>query len=367
MTAPAAYLDFLVKRDDLHIWMFAPAAVPETIALQRGQVLMKIDKFAFTSNNITYAVFGDAMCYWNFFAAPEGWGRIPAWGFADVIQSLHDEVQIGERFYGYYPMSSHVVVQPERVGYGGFFDGTPHRQALHALYNRYLRTTTDPGYAVDREAELALLRPLFMTSFMIDDFLADNGFFGAGTLILSSASSKTAYGLAFLLSVRGRAQVEVVGLTAPANLAFTESLSCYHRVLTYDQIATLPQKLAVVYVDMAGNGPLRSALHRHFGANMKYSCAVGATHWDRRAGGSRVPGPRPIRFFAPAQIEKRSADWGPNGVQDRFAIAWRTFLEPLAEWMKVRYGRGPQDVERVYLDLLRGKGKPEEGHILTLS
>src|SRR3712207_7922901 len=41
--------------------------------------------------------------------------------------------------------------------------------------------------------------PLFLTSFMLADQLEDNRFFGARALVLSSASSKTAYGTAFLL------------------------------------------------------------------------------------------------------------------------------------------------------------------------
>ena len=363
--------DFLVSRSDLHACKFVAAAEPEAINLAPGQILMKISKFAFTSNNVTYAAFGDAMSYWNFFPAPEGWGRIPVWGFADVVATQQDGIKVGERFYGYFPMSTYLVAQPDRVSDAGFFDGVPHRQALHPLYNQYLRTSADPSYDAKREDELALLRPLFITSFMIDDFLADNAFFGARTVILSSASSKTAYGLAFLLAQRGREQCEVIGLTSPGNLAFTESLGCYHRVVSYDQVGSLSSATPVVYVDMAGNGQLRHSLHHHFGDNMKYSCAVGGTHWDQREAekiaGERLPGARPTLFFAPAQIKKRNTDWGPGGVQERFALAWRKFLEPLGKWMKVHHGSGPQAVERVYLEMLEGRTRPDEGNMLTLS
>jgi hypothetical protein len=330
-----------------------PANGPDQTDLQPGQVILRVDKFAFTSNNVTYAAFGDAMSYWNFFPAPDGWGRIPVWGFADVVRSEHESIKVGERFYGYYPMSSYLVVQLARPTESGFFDGAPHRQAMHPLYNQYLRTTMDPGYDAEREEELVLLRPLFITSFMIDDFLADNDFFGARTVVLSSASSKTAYGLAFLLAKRGRAQCEVVGLTSPSNVAFTESLGCYHRVVTYDQVASLAAEV-------------RSDLHHHFGDNMKYSCAVGGTHWEQREGGTRLPGARPTLFFAPAQIKKRMADWGTTGLMERVATAWREFLGPVAGWMKVVRGRGPAAVERVYLEMLDGRSKPDEGNVLTV-
>ena len=62
-----------------------------------------------------------------------------------------------------------------------------------------------------------LLRPLFITSFMIDDFLHDNDFFGASTVLISSASSKTSYGLAFMLSLRADKRYQVIGLTSVGN------------------------------------------------------------------------------------------------------------------------------------------------------
>ena len=162
----------------------------------------------------------------------------------------------------------------------------------------------------------------------------------------------------------------MIGLTSPGNLDFTRGLGCYDQVLTYDQVKDLPAALPVVYVDMAGNGNVRSDLHRHFGEQMKYSCAVGGTHWDQRVAdqlaGERLPGARPTLFFAPAQIKKRQADWGPGGVQQRFAQAWQQLMPQLARWMTVQHGQGPEAVRRVYLDMLEGRGRPESGHVLSL-
>lgn len=75
-----------------------------------------------------------------------------------------------------------------------------------------------------------LLRPLLYTAFLLDDFVADNGRFGASTVVLSSASSKTAAGTAFFLAERG--DVEVVGLTSAGNVSFVERLGVYGRVVT---------------------------------------------------------------------------------------------------------------------------------------
>ncbi len=362
--------DFLVRRDDLRVCRVEAATAPDT--LRPGEILLGIDAFAFTSNNVTYAAFGEAMSYWNFFPAPEGWGRIPVWGFGTVLSSTVDGILPGERFYGYYPMSSHAVLQPERAGEAGFSDGAAHRKPLHAVYNQYLRTATDPGYDPAHEAEQMLLRPLFVTSFLIDEFLADNAFFGAQSVVLSSASSKTAYGTAFQFAQRGPhgQRPEIVGLTSQANAAFVARLGCYDRVLTYGEVELLPRDTPTAYVDLSGDGGVRKAIHLHFGEQLKYSCSVGGTHWDALAGSGGLPGPRPTLFFAPAQIKKHMGDWGPVELHKRIAVAWKAFLgmvtSPAQGWMKVVRGKGAADVGRVYLAMLDGRAKPDEGYILSL-
>ncbi len=363
-------VDFMVQRANLHKCKFEPAVLPTKEQLQAGQILMKVNKFAFTSNNVTYAAFGETMSYWNFFPAPDGWGRIPVWGFGDVIASTVDKIVPGERFYGYFPMSSFLLAQPERCTDAGFFDAVPHRQMMHPLYNQYLRTSTDSAYSATSEDEQVLLRPLFITSFMIDDFLDDKNFFDAKTVLISSASSKTAYGLAFLLALRGHSACEVIGMTAAANVDFVDGLDCYDRVISYEDVTTLENTMPVVYVDMAGNGQLRSTLHHHFGDNMKYSCAVGGTHWKDLGGQADLPGARPVIFFAPNQIKKRAQDWGAFGIQERVAAAWLKFmasvLHPSKAWMRVVRGRGEAAVEQVYLAMLEGRAKPDEGNVLSL-
>ncbi len=367
-TVGATGADFIVRRDDLATCDVALVPGPDRIRLEDGQVLLWIDAFALTANNITYATFGDAMGYWRFFPAPPEMGRIPVWGFADVIASAHPGIAEGERFYGFYPMSTHLVVEPENVTPGGFNDGAAHRRDLPAVYNQYLRTAADPGYDADREAEQMLLRPLLTTSFLIDDFLADEGFFGADTVILSSASSRTAYGTA--LQLARRKAIEVIGLTSPGNVAFTEALGCYDRVVAYDAVATLPSDHPAVYVDMSGSAEVRRAIHHHCGDALKLDCAVGATHHDDIGADPDLPGPVPTLFFAPDRVRARLAEWGPAMFQERLAEAWQHALgrvrDPDRPVVRVVRDAGAEAVERVYLDVLAGRARPDEGHVLTL-
>ncbi len=363
---PPASQDFIVRRQDLRQYKFVPAPQPAEIELQPGQVLLRVDKFAFTSNNITYAVFGDAMQYWNFFPAPTDWGRIPVWGFANVIASKHAAIKDGERVYGYVPMSTHLVVQPERVTDASFLDAVAHRKPLPAAYQLYRRLAHQSGYNPQHEDQRALLHPLFMTSFLIQDFLADNHFFGAGAVLLSSASSKTAQGVAFELKRNQASNCEVIGLTSTRNFAFCEKLGYYDRVLTYDQLPSLPSERPTVFVDMAGEGKLLHDIHHQFLDSLKYSCMVGGTHWEQRETQHALPGAKPVFFFAPSQIKKRIQDWGQQGFEQRFAEAWRAFLPSVSSWLQVIHGRGEAGVQSVYLEVLEGKLRPEQGHMLSL-
>jgi Protein of unknown function (DUF2855) len=355
----------LVRKDALHTTQIATTA---DAALQEGQVRVRVDKFSFTSNNITYAAFGDAMKYWQFFpTGQEGWGNIPVWGFGTVVQSSHPGVAVGERLYGYWPFATHAVLSPGKLSDKGFSDTAAHRAELHPVYNSYMRCSTDPFYTADTEDIQALLRPLFITSFLIDDFLADNAFFGANTLLLSSASSKTAYGTAHQLHQRGG--IEVVGLTSERNRAFCESLGCYHRVLSYEQLGEVAQDAACVYVDFAGNADLRRAIHTRFG-KLAYSCSIGGTHVEHLGGGRDLPGPKATLFFAPAQIKKRYADWGPEAFGRSTVTAWRTFCttvsNPAQPWLTVEHHHGVPAAEKAYAQVLAGMGDARVGHMISL-
>lgn len=369
--------ELLVRKDHLGTTTVRTEA---TTALAEGQVRVGIDRFALTSNNITYAAMGNAMQYWQFFpvevdASGVAWGRIPVWGFGTVLASRHPEVAVGERLYGYFPMSTAVDLAPGRVSATSFMDTAPHRAPLHAVYNQYMRCASDPFYTADTEDVQALLRPLFITSWLIDDFLADNDFFGAtasptrpAVLLLSSASSKTAYGTAFQLAQR--AGVEVVGFTSPGNVAFCEGLGCYHRVLTYDQLDQIAPDAPSIYVDFAGNAAFRMALHTHCNG-LKYSCSIGATHVSEMGGAKDLPGPKATLFFAPAQIKKRSLDWGPQGLGQRLVQSWQAFVaqatQPADPWLRVEQHRGPEAVQAAYQQVLGGKSNPQLGHMLSLA
>ncbi len=351
--------DFLVKRDDLRECRIAESQPPE---LADGQALLRIDRFGMTANNVTYAVMGDAMSYWDFFPAEKGWGRVPMWGFAEVESSEAEGVEPGTRVYGYLPPSSHLAVTPGDPDGRGFVDASPHRAALPSAYHRYSDSRRDPFYTAESEEIQMLLRPLFFTSFLIDDQLADDGLVDRGPIVISSASSKTAIAAAFLLAKHGG--VELIGLTSRGSVPFVEGLGIFERVLAYDAIGSLAQGPAT-YVDFAGAAEARQAVHEHYRDQLAHSMAVGVTHWEQ-LGGGELPGPSPTLFFAPDRVVKRSDDWGPDGLERRVADAWQPFCEWIGGWLEVESGHGFEAVKSAYMDVLEGRIDPKTARVITL-
>lgn len=352
--------DFLVKRDDLRECRIAESETPE---LGSDQALLRVDRFGMTANNVTYGVMGEAMSYWNFFPAEDGWGRVPVWGFAEVEQSNVAGVESGTRVYGYLPPSSHLLVTPVDADERGFVDGSPHRAALPSAYHSYLSTPADPFYSPQTEAMQMLLRPLFFTSFLIDDQLDEEGLTERGPILLSSASSKTAIAAAFLLA--RRPGVELVGLTSQRNLGFVSGLGIYGRCVTYDAIDSLDRGPAT-YIDFAGNGAVRTTVHSHFGDELAYSMAVGVTHWENFGGGGELPGPQPVFFFAPDRVVKRGEDWGRAGLEQRVAEAWNPFCEWIGERLEVVHSEGFESLRTAYLDVLEGRVEARTAHVVSL-
>jgi len=347
--------DFLVAKSDLRRTEFREVDPPP---LEAGQVRLAIESFALTANNITYAVFGEAMKYWDFFPASEGFGRVPVWGHAQVEASAHPEIAVGQRFYGYWPMSTHLTVQA-KVGKTGFTDVSPHRAHLAVVYNQYQAV----GDADGLEAHKALLQPLYITSFLIEDFLDESALFGGKSVVLSSASSKTAIGLAYLLKQRGAAKV--VGLTSPRNVGFVEALGYYDQVVTYADLPTAAIERPAVFVDFAGDAGVLRAVHETFGADLAFSLLVGGTHWEAQKGGGELPGPKPVFFFAPDRIAKRRVDWAPGEFETRYGKAWAGFVKDAPRWLTVERGQGQAAIQAAFAAQVDGGTSPDAGVVLA--
>ncbi len=344
--------EFQMRKDNLED---TREVIHEAPSLANGEVLAKVDRFAFTANNVTYGIVGERIGYWKFFpVADEGWGIIPVWGFADIVESKHPDVPVGERLYGYWPMATHLVMAPDRVKETRLFDGAAHRAELPPVYNAYGRVKAEPGYDGKMDDDRMVLFPLYATSFCLYDFLKDNDWFGALQVIIPSASSKTAIGTAYATKDDATSP-KLVGLTSSRNKAAVEALGLYDQVFTYDEIEKVDAERPAVIIDMSGNGDVLGALHKRLGDNMKFTSNVGVTHYDANAIGSDFIRERSAMFFAPGHIQKRTSDWGPGEFEKRAFAFWHDAAIKSRDWLHIEKKAGSDAVAHAYHDVLAGK------------
>ena len=331
--------------------------------LAAGAIRLAIESFSVTANNVTYAVVGDGFGYWNFFPAPEGMGIVPMWGHARVIESNHPEIAVGERVYGYLPMATHLDVVPGKVSAGGFADMADYRQPMSPIYNQYSRLAADPEHDPAREGERMIFGPLFKTGFLIEYFMRSQDWFSARQLVITSASSKTAMGLASVAKHRSPA-VRRVGLTSAGNVAFVEASGLYDEVIAYDRVAELEQEPSVA-VDFAGNAGLLREIHERLDEVLQYSCLVGATHIDERGGGTaELPGPTPTLFFAPDHAVALFRDLGPEEAGKQTAASWRAFLADAGDSVTIERLAGLAAARDTFAAMAGGSVDPARGIVI---
>jgi hypothetical protein len=327
----------------------------ESLEPADGQALLRILRFGCTANNVTYALLGETLGFARFFPAPVGWTRVPAWGVAEVVATRAPAVREGERFFGYCPMATEMLLTPRAAPFG-IVDVAEHRASLMPAYNAYRHPDAEG------QDEQILLRPLFLLAFLLDEDLAARK---AGAVLLSSASSKTASAVAFLLASRGCA---VTGLTSPRNEQFVRSLGVYDEVVAYDAIDALPRR-SVAFIDVAGDGRVRQRVHEHFGDDLTYSGFVGATHLDASAFAAPPAldcGPQPEPVSANALLRERVRATGQDSLDADIARAWARYVAWSDGWLTVRRAGGPDAVRAAYLDVFGGRVAPNEAHVVSM-
>tara|TARA_Y200000002_G_scaffold112874_1_gene92441 strand:- start:67 stop:1182 length:1116 start_codon:yes stop_codon:yes gene_type:complete len=347
----------------------------DTPAIDNGEIAVRIESYAFTANNVTYGVAGDTIGYWKFFPAAHNekneWGCIPMWGFAEITHSNNESLNVGERIFGYFPAADSLILTPIKISDESFSDSKDHRKELPPVYNNYVRLAGDQNYDSSMDAVRALLFPLHITAFCLCDSLAEESYLGASQVIIVSASSKTAIGLAQGLTDAENSP-KIVGLTSASNAKFVESLGCYDEVISYDELKHVDYSRSCVMVDMAGNREILGTLHGELGDNMLKCLTVGMTHWDTETTAEDALGEAMLRdrtefFFAPAHIQKRIGDWG----HDAYAKKTNSFMAARAlqskTWMQIKEIHGLENFTSTYEEMVDGKINPNEGIIVNLT
>lgn len=341
----------------------------ESTTIQKGEVKVKVEAFSFTANNITYWAMGDKLRYWQFFPAAldeEGlYGIIPAWGFAEVVESKNADVPVGERLFGYFPTATELVMKPVRVNESSWLDGADHRAALPTGYNLYRRVHAESGYDASQDDLRMLLFPLHITSFCLHDMLASQQFFDAEQIIIISASSKTSLGLAFALH-EDDAAPETVGITSAGNQAFIDGTGYYSNTFNYGQLSAIDASKKTVLVDMSGNGEVIAALHQHLAENMLLSSHVGLTHWSENQMQTGFIEARSQMFFAPSHIEQRYVDWGATVFEAKATQFMQRAAMDSSRWLDIHQVEGLEGLASQFDDISQGRLPPNQGLIVKM-
>lgn len=354
MRSPRADVHLEINRRDIRSTRLVTSPIPAR--LDDGQVLLTLERAALTSNNVSYALSGDMLDYWGFFPTEAGWGRLPVMGFGVVADSKHPDISVGGRYFGFFPLGDHHVVQAS-ASRGGFIDEATWREKHAMAYRRFERS--DPS---DNDDAILILRGLFLTSYLLEDYIRERENFGAEQVVITSASSKTSIALAHC--IRRSSKLTVVGLTSKRNVEFTTRVGEYDSVLDYDDVDEI-RNIGSIVVDMAGNPRVVGEVHRRLAGSVAYSCSVGATHWDAERTGADVPPPRPEFFFAPSQLAKRGKELGREVLDRRIADALGVFIDSSTAWMTIHHTSGADAVSALYDELVAGRVEPHIGNIVA--
>jgi len=362
--------EFQIRKDDfVQKRLVKVEPVGQGPGIGDGEILAKIERFAVTANNITYAVAGDRLGYWQFFPPTgddtEGWGMMPVWGFAEVVESNVDDVPVGDRLFGFFPPATYLKMLPVGTTEARLVDGATHRAALPSPYNSYSRVKAEPGYNSDWDNERMLLWPLFITSFCLWDALQDENWHGAKQVVIVSASSKTSIGLAYALDADANAP-KSIAITSARNLEFVQSLGLYEKSVTYESLTDIESGTPTVIVDMSGNGEVLGRLHTPLGDDMTHCVNVGLTHWDETQKGEGIISERSEFFFAPSHIQKRMKDWGPQGFAEKTSAFMQETALKSRDWLKLTRLEGLHGLSGVYKQVCEGHIAADQGLIVEL-
>lgn len=331
-----------------------------------GEARLEIEALALTANNVTYAVFADFAGYWNFFPTGEDTlGRVPHWGFAKIVESTVDTLPTGTRVYGYLPCSSDLVIQPGKFDPYGFYDLSPHRAELPHFYNRLHLTETDPAYDGAYEDIQMLVRPLYATGWLLDDYVV-NREAPPAQILVSSASSKTALAMAHKL--RSRDGLMVTGLTSEKNVPFVQNTGFYDTVVSYDALEDIPGIGPAILTDFLGDPSLRTKLDNTLGDIFAGTVAIGATAWDaERAMGTDASGKPVEMFFAPGHADVMAKRVGPAELAQSMNSDMRAFYPTASDLLTVKPVTGHAAILEAWHQTVSGSIPPTDGLILKLA
>ncbi|KAJ3308241.1 hypothetical protein HDU76_004055 [Blyttiomyces sp. JEL0837] len=356
--------------------------------LSPSSIRLQIIKFGLTANNITYVALSKSYQYGDFFptSIPESTTGMPVWGLAKIVESKNEKFNVGELIYGYYPAADVVDLKPGKIVPTHFEVFRPQLPADRQVYNQYMRCSHDPMYNPKTEDAMILFRPLFATSHYLCDFLQVNNFYNADLILISSASSKTSFCLAQLITqsktYNPQKGPKVVAITSKSSKPFVEKLKVYTDIITYDTVEESLTSLkqgnkTAVYIDVSGNSNLSKSIMNVFPphSSLKTGISVGMSHLDKVENSKNLNAGSKVfqTFFAPEWAKKRIPELGTAENMRRMLEGWNLLMGKVDEWIRIQRVGGScinasgEGLVNAYLRFLAGKVDADEGVVISIS
>jgi hypothetical protein len=255
-------------------------------------------------------------------------------------------------------------------------------------------------YSRIKEDEIMIYRPLFWTSFWCEDWLHSTGVTKSVTdILISSASAKTAYCLAFVLGLRrlngkvalpsgtasshggkdGAGKPRIVGLTSKKNLRFTKSLGLYDEVLTYEDVDQLGAHANAnakwAYVDVAGNETLNNKISETLKSGIIKRVSLGMSDPSGGVSDPTGKGARMEFFFMVEWLAVRRAQLSTQEIANMQFGAWDALIRSCHTWLMIErvwwtsaksWMDETKGVIEVYEECVRGEIGPDRGLVMSM-
>ena len=182
----------------------------------------------------------------------------PCWGRCKVYRSNHPKIKEGSTYYGFWPIAAYSVRRVCDVDAESFvaFQDLPAFTGPREWLKLIRMDNTERAYALENYE-------YWKIGITYARELQDMDYFGAGRLVISSASSASGQCIAMCLKEINPA-FTIVGLTSPRNREFVGEFPFYDEVYTYDEIQSAPNTGKSLYFDALGWEAVTQDVFEHF-------------------------------------------------------------------------------------------------------
>lgn len=193
----------------------------------------------------------------------------------------------------------------------------------------------------------------------MEDSLNETNYRGLKNILISSASSKTAFIIAYRMLLRreapnGSRNLKIVGLTSRSNLAFTRRLGFYDQVFAYDQVTSVSKVSNMddcLYIDVSGNRSLNESIAETLAPKLTVSLGMTSVEGGSSNNLTGAKGNTRGResFFMPEWLAVRLKQVGSKSLKEMQKTAWAQLMEDCPSWVKIETYRGEREVLGAYL------------------